>query len=138
MSGIGTNATALAVAVTAAAETVVLTIPFSAGNSLNSSLANAPGVGKPSNNRIAGAMDLLAGTGTTAVVTRCRQGSLTGAVVGVLETDTLAATNTGAIPFDFKDTASGYAQAYVITVQQTGGTANGTVNYINGCVTDFN
>lgn len=138
MSGIGTVANASAVTITAAAETTALTIPFSTGNSANVSLACPPGTGKTSKNRIAGTLNITVGTAGTAVVIRCRQTSLTGTVVDVSETDTIAAGASGTISYDFVDTAAGFAQAYVITVQQTSATGNGTVNFINGSVTDYN
>lgn len=93
---------------------------------------------------IRGVMNVTAGTGTTAVTVRCRKGANTtsGALVGVANPDTLAAGNSESISFEFLDTApvvtpSGTASGadvagtnvYTITLQQTGGTGNGTVNY---------
>lgn len=79
---------------------------------------------------IDGAIDVTAGTGTTAVVIKCRRGTTTaGTQVGASETDTLAAGNSEALAFTFQDTPGDVAgQQYVITATQTGGTANGTVN----------
>lgn len=76
---------------------------------------------------IAGVVNVTAGAGTTAVVVRVRQGiGVTGTVVGVLDTDTLAAAASESIAFEKYD-ATG-ATSYTVTVQQTGATGNGTVN----------
>lgn len=85
---------------------------------------------------ISGTLYLTAGTGTTAVVIRCRQGSLSGPQVGPSETHTLAAGASAAISFGFTDLttfleAAPAGGAYVITVQQTGGTGAGTANAID-------
>lgn len=137
MAGITTPQTATGVATGTNTETVALTIPFSGGNSTNDSLAN-PISGNNCKTRISGSVNITAGTGTTAVVIRCRKNGLTGTAVGVSHTDTLAAGNTEDIPYYFDDTAPGFAQAYVITVQQTGGTAAGTVNFVEGSTQDYN
>lgn len=110
----------------AAAETVVYTTP---------ALAIGP-VGPPTNPiDISGTIYLTAGTGTTAVVIRCRQGGLTGPQVGPSYTHTLAAAASAAISFGFTDLTAFLEQvnggSYVITVQQTGGTGAGTANAID-------
>lgn len=93
---------------------------------------------------IRGQMNVTTGAGTTAVTVRCRKGAntTTGALVGVANPDTLAAGNSESIAFEFVDSAPivtpfntptgadiAGANVYTITLQQTGGTANGTVNY---------
>jgi hypothetical protein len=83
-------------------------------------------------NLISGVLNLTAGTGTTAVVLRVRSGPLvTSPLVGVAETDTLAAGASANIAFEFVDPAALNVvnQQYVVTLQQTGGTGAGTVNY---------
>src|SRR5437588_8247747 len=89
------------------------------------------------NTRVSGSLNITAGAGTTAVVVRVRQGAntTTGTVVGVAETDTLAAAASGSIPFDFIDLTNQYLSSqYSLTVQQTGGTAAGTVNLASASV----
>lgn len=84
---------------------------------------------------ISGTLYLTAGTGTSAVVIRCRQGNLTGPLVGPAITHTLAAGASGAISYGFTDTSTFLEQVnggvYVITAQQTGGTGAGTTNGID-------
>lgn len=136
----GTRARAAAVATPTSAEGVALYIPSAPDDFSNPSLANLPGYGNSVNYAIDGSLNITAGAGTTAVVVRCRRGNgITGTVVGVAETDTLAATNSGNIPFDFTDNAApGNSFAgYSITVQQTGGTGAGTVNEIDGSVFSY-
>lgn len=137
MAGISTPQTATAVATNVSTEGVALTIPFSGGNALNDSLAN-PISGNTCKTRISGSMNITPGTGTTAVVIRCRKTTVTGTQVGASHTVTLAAGVTDDIPYYFDDTAAGIAQAYVITVTQTGGTAAGTVNFVEGSTQDYN
>lgn len=120
-----------------AAETVVLTIPFTTGNSANVSLAAPPGVGKPSNNNIIGSLNITTGLTATAVVMRCRQGSLAGPQAGSTLTHNLGASTTQDVPFAFIDGAAGYAQQYVITVSVTGQSSAGQVNDIVANVTDY-
>lgn len=111
--------TASAVTVTLAAETLVLTAPAYAVN-------NPGGQGIS----VDGAVDITAGTSTTAIVLRVRRDSVIGTVVGTI-THTLAATVVGAIPFDFLDTVATAlvgSPVYVLTAQQTAGSANGTIS----------
>lgn len=81
---------------------------------------------------IRGAVNILAGTATTAVVVRVRMGTgITGTVVGVAQTHTLAAGASATIPFSVVDLTAALAPTasqYSVTVQQTAATANGTVN----------
>jgi hypothetical protein len=79
---------------------------------------------------------VTAGTGTTALVIRCRQGVGTGgAQVGATQTVTLAAGASGQFAFVFRDSSGvPYAAggtAYTITITQTGGSAAGTVNTVD-------
>lgn len=86
---------------------------------------------------IEGKANLTTGASTTAVVFRCRRGNgITGTVVGVAETDTIAAGASETHPFQFTDNPGDVAgQVYSLTVQQTAATANGTVNSAASCVT---
>lgn len=109
----------------AAAETVVF----------SSALLGPTGPGTPNGIGITGWVNLLAGTGTTAVVVRVRQGNTTGgAQQGPSVTQTLAAGSTGTVPFagvdfsNYSDNPTGYQ--YCVTVQQTGGTGAGTTNSV--------
>lgn len=109
---------AAAVAVTLAAETTVLSgIPAAGGNS-SAQISQT----------ITGVINMIAGTGTTAVVVKCKTSG--GTQVGISETDTLAAGASENIPFVFVDQTGVPTASYQITVTQTGGTANGTVNDI--------
>lgn len=69
------------------------------------------------------------GTGTTAVVIRCRQGSLTGPVVQAALTQAVTAGTADVVPFSFIDTSRAAASGvqYFITVASTGLTAAGSV-----------
>lgn len=82
---------------------------------------------------VRGSVNVTAGAGTTAVVVRVRTGSTTaGTLIGVAETDTLAAANSESLPFDFLDSSANALNGnvqYCVTVQQTGATGNGTANY---------
>lgn len=79
---------------------------------------------------INGMLNLLAGTGTTAVVIRVRKGAntTTGTIVGAARTHTLAATNSASVPVSELDTTPGANNVYTVTVQQTGGAAAGNAN----------
>jgi hypothetical protein len=82
---------------------------------------------------ISGFINVLTGTGTTAVVTRVRKGSLvTDTLIDVAQTHTIGAAVSASIPFGALDGAgaSATAQNYVVTMQQTAASANGTVNYV--------
>lgn len=104
---------------TPSAETVAVTFPV---------LATGP----VSKVIIRGTICLTAGTGTTAITVRIRQGTtVAGAQVGNTVQQTIAAGNTGVFTIDVEDT-TGWLQAaggnqYVLTVLQTGGTANGSI-----------
>lgn len=136
----GTRASAKNVATQVSTEGVALYIAVNPGDYFNPSLANLPSVGNVNNYAIDGSMNITAGAGTTAVVVRCRRGNgVTGAVVGQVETDTLAATNSASIPFDFTDqnAPANTFTGYSITVTQTGGTGAGNVSEIDGSVFSY-
>lgn len=81
--------------------------------------------------RIHGVLNLTAGAGTTAVVIKLRRGAntTTGTQVGTSLTYTLAAAASADIAYDFEDTGQQFlAGQYTVTLTQTGGTANGTLN----------
>lgn len=112
-----------AVATTTNTEKVIATSPPTDYN-------NPAGQG----NAITGTLNITAGTGTTAVVIKCRQGTTTGgAIVGPAAgvSHTLAAGASANLSYDFLDpTVTPQAnQQYSVTVTQTGGTGAGTVNY---------
>ena len=78
---------------------------------------------------VSGSLNITAGTGTTAVVVKVRQGVGTGGTQVASMTVTLAAGNSASIPFSVLDLAPGANPGrYTVTVTQTGGTAAGTVN----------
>lgn len=78
--------------------------------------------------RISGVVNITAGTGTTAVVVKIRQGNTVGGTqVGVSLTHTLAAGASGQIAFDLLD-SSFISTGYCVTVTQTGASGNGTIN----------
>lgn len=86
--------------------------------------------GNPLEIIIRGHLNHVAGTATTSVTYRVRQGSTnTGTLIGTAESDTLAAGNSETFVFDEEDT-SGFLQGpnggtYCVTIQQTGATGNG-------------
>jgi hypothetical protein len=79
-------------------------------------------------------LNMLAGAGTTSVVARIRQGNgVGGNVVGAPATVTLAASANGGGALFVEDSINWLAAPanggqYSLTVAQTGGTANGSVN----------
>jgi hypothetical protein len=88
--------------------------------------------------KISGVINLLAGTGVTALVIRVRQGVGTaGAVVGAAITHTLAAGSSASIAYSVEDT-TGVIQAgtaYTVTLVQTGATGASTINTFDAEVT---
>lgn len=85
--------------------------------------------------KVSGRLNITAGTGTTAINVKVRQGNgLTGAILGPAagENHTLAAGASGSIGFDYDDTSGAYGAdggiQYTVSVTQTGGTGAGTVN----------
>jgi len=119
-------ASATTVASPNSAEGVLLTLP-------PAPLPNDPSGLVVQHTVIDGVLNFLAGaTGVTAVVVRVRRGSLAGALVGVAQTHTLAAAGQASIAFAADDPASAnpaVGQVYVVTIQQTGGTAAGSMVY---------
>jgi hypothetical protein len=80
---------------------------------------------------VSGTLNITPGIASTAVTVRIRQNSLTGAVVGTpAEVDTDIAADPIDVPFEAYDAVG--ATTYVVTVQQTSATGNGTVNAISG------
>lgn len=71
------------------------------------------------------------GTGTTALVVRCRQGSLIGPIVQAAITKPVAAGTADTVPYEFIDQSRVSAQSggvqYFITVASTGLTVAGSV-----------
>jgi hypothetical protein len=137
MSNISTPLSATAVATNVSTETAALTIPFSSGATANA-LLGIPVASAAGKNVILGSLNITAGAGTTAVVVKCRQGTgVAGTQVGPSKTVTLAATASAEIPLTFQDAAPNSAEAYTITVTQTGGTGAGTVNAITAYTSDY-
>lgn len=108
-----------------AAETAIFTTPV------------LPPVGQASVQNpvtIQAVVNALAGTGTTALVMRCRQGSgVAGTQVGPAVTQTVAAGATANVPFQWPDT-SGYLEGggqYTITLSATGASGAGTSNAVS-------
>lgn len=111
--------------------------PVAAGvnvpNAAETVVATLGGVSMPSTGFrviLTGLVLLTTGATTTAVVVRVREDSLTGPVVGSAETDTAigAAGSTDPYPFVAIHSPAGELanKTYVVTVQQTGGSSNGT------------
>jgi len=77
-----------------------------------------------------GYLDVTTGTGTTAVVVRVRRGvDATGTLIQQAVTEQVTAGNEISVPIFVQDTPGEVSnQSYVITVQQTAATANGTLN----------
>jgi hypothetical protein len=99
-------------------ETAVVTMPV------------AVGAGTALGTLIRGWIQLLAGTAATAITIRCRQGAINGTIVDTPSpAPTVTAGATGLWPFSFWDQTE-YPQTpgaqYLITVQQTSATGNGT------------
>lgn len=85
---------------------------------------------------IRGLANITLGTNTTAVVMRVRRDSLTGTVVGEVQTEQIfsaaGSTEDHEIYREESNPGEFSGRTYVVTVSQTGATANGTVN--NGSV----
>lgn len=80
-----------------------------------------------------GQINVTGGTSTTAYVLRIREDSLTGNLVDEIATDTLASAVGSAedhvIHAEHIPAGELSGKTYVLTVTQTGGAANGTVNH---------
>jgi hypothetical protein len=99
-------------------ETIVLTL----------SNVDTPGPGSAV--QLFGVVNLTVGTNGVGAVVRVRRGGLTGSLIGTAQTDTVIATDKYTIPFEVVDGPVDEAGAsYVVTVTETSGTVNGTVNY---------
>lgn len=114
---IATVAPTVDVNVPTTTETVVATIP-----NVNT---QDPGA----NVAIEATVTLTTGTATTAVVLRIRRGSVTGTIIGEAETDTPIGAAGSTDPYSIGATdqpGEVASQNYVVTVQQTAATGNGT------------
>lgn len=87
--------------------------------------------GRNSTVTLIGVLNITAGTAAVAAVVRVRKGSLTGAIVGIATTDVTIATDKYTIPILVTDAPLDEAGAiYVVTIQETSASADGTVNYV--------
>lgn len=111
--------------VTTTTETVILTLPAVSTNGAQDTVA------------LQGSVDITTGAGSTFVTVRVRRGTgITGAVVGAQDPITATAGSTQNIGFDVADNPGEVAgQAYVVTVQQTAATANGSVLHAEAQIT---
>lgn len=81
---------------------------------------------------ISGVINVTAGAGTTAFVVRVRAGSdLTGAVIGGPETVAATASVNANVAYAQMDFVNNAQVQYTVTIQQTGATGNGTVNFVS-------
>lgn len=127
-----------AVTLVTTAETVVATVgPFNtvtAAGAGSQALNTVPqgsatySQAGPQGVAIAGSINLLVGTGGTAAVVRVRQGSLTGALVGLAQTTTVIAGNVVDLDVGELDANPVSPATYVVTVSVTGASANSTMN----------
>lgn len=119
-SGDSVNNTA-STTVTTTTETVMVT-----GNFVNPPFQTAKAM-------VSGTVNLLTGTGTTAVVLRIRRNpNAENVQVGAALTITAAATTTVQLSMQAADAIpDGRPVQYAVTVQQTGAGANGTGNFSN-------
>lgn len=116
------NTTNPATSLVTTAETVVYTTP-----NLMSGIPQQLPVG------IEGTVNVTPGTAATGITVRVRQSSLTGPVVGQAPLHTVAAGAAQSISFGATDN-TGFLQGggvYVVTLQQTAATGNGTVNMVD-------
>lgn len=113
-----------------ATETALISTPVLQA-ALPGAFGQPPGQAAPQPVRINGNINILAGTGVTALVIRVRQGvGVAGAVVGAAQTLTIAAGATGAFSFAVDDTTGAIeaGTAYTVTMVQTGASAASTPN----------
>lgn len=81
---------------------------------------------------ISGLINVTAGAGTTAFVIRVRAGSgLSGAVIGGPETVAATASVNANVAYAQMDFVLTGTVQYTVTIQQTGATGNGTVNFVS-------
>lgn len=105
----------------------------STANATESAIMNTPRIDEQvapaSGVLVSGFINVLAGTGTTAVVVKVRAGVGVGGTQLLSGTHTLAAGASANIPFEFVDYSGAFPIGqYTVTVTQTGGTAPGTVS----------
>lgn len=84
--------------------------------------------------RLSATVQLTTGTGVTAVQVRFRKGTtITDPIVGVLGTTQVAASLPTEVAHSQTDSPAGEiaGQSYVVTVQQTGATGNGSVQGVD-------
>jgi hypothetical protein len=119
----------LHVAQNTGAQTVTTTTELAVAQLNPYQVENPGGTGVELAGEIAG----TAGTGTTAVVARIRQGNgITGTVVGNPITVSVTAGNTYEINPTVEDVNNLLGDiGYSLTIQQTGATANGSVSLAN-------
>lgn len=102
------------------AEAVVATVTGTSANQAGQTVA------------VRGTYNITLGTNTTAVVTRVRRDSLTGTVVGEVQTEQIfsAAGSSEEHEIYREDVGAGEfsGRTYVVTASQTAASANGTVN----------
>jgi hypothetical protein len=78
-----------------------------------------------------GFLDLTPGTNGTVAVIKIRRNTVSGTQVGTTISPITVATVDQAIPFGFIDTPGDQAGLkYVVTLAETNGSVNGTVNYV--------
>lgn len=78
-----------------------------------------------------GNVNFLPGTGTTAVVIRIRKANAGNAIIGVVQTQTVTAGAVTNVPIaEIDPTLIQVGASYFVTLQQTGASANGTVNRV--------
>lgn len=122
------------------AHAINVTIP-SGGGGGNLLTINVPGALQDVSNLVAPAnvfpnqtivvdANILAGTGTTALVFTLKNSS--GATVSAAQTDVAQTTTPDGYPLMFVDSSGIPTSFYVLSVVATGSTANGTANVING------
>jgi hypothetical protein len=110
-------------------QTVTTTTELAIAQLVPYQVANPGGTGV----QLSGEINGTAGTGTTAIVARIRQGNgITGSVVGGPVTVSVTAGNT----FEVNPTAEDVNNllgdiGYSLTIQQTGASGNGSVNLAN-------
>lgn len=78
-----------------------------------------------------GNINLTPGTATTSATVRIRRGGLTGTLIGVAQSQGVTAAVPANIPIaELDPTLIQVGVSYVVTIQQTAATANGTVNRV--------
>ena len=113
------SGTAAAVTDGHSVETVVLTMP---GINTDTTQKTVTGIGF---------LDITPGTNAVACVVKIRRNTVSGTQVGTTISPITVATDDITIPFGFVDTPGDSAGLkYVVTVAETSGTVNGTVNVV--------